>query len=69
MKRRTMIFIWLVLRYCRCLFFALQSTAFAQQESKALERVRLTVPAKSLTFIPYYFGKAQGILCARGDRS
>jgi len=29
------------------------------QEKKPLEKVRLTVPAKSLTFIPYYFGKAQ----------
>jgi len=32
----------------------------AQQESKKpLEKVRLTVPAKSLTFVPYYFGKSQ----------
>jgi ABC-type nitrate/sulfonate/bicarbonate transport system substrate-binding protein len=32
----------------------------AQQETKkSLERVRLTVPAKSLTFVPYYFGKSQ----------
>ena len=30
-------------------------------QPKGLERVRLTVPAKSLTFLPYYFGKAQGI--------
>ena len=30
-------------------------------QPKELERVRLTVPAKSLTFLPYYFGKAQGI--------
>ena len=29
------------------------------QEKKPPEKVRLTVPAKSLTFIPYYFGKAQ----------
>ncbi len=38
------------------------STSFthAQQEGKKpLEKVRLTVPAKSLTFLPYYFGKAQ----------
>ena len=26
---------------------------------KPLEKVRLTVPAKSLTFVPYYFGKSQ----------
>src|SRR5215470_13913374 len=31
----------------------------AQELKKPLERVRLTVPAKSLTFVPYYFGKLQ----------
>jgi ABC-type nitrate/sulfonate/bicarbonate transport system substrate-binding protein len=36
------------------------------QEKKALERVRLTVPAKSLTFLPYYFGKAQGMFAREG---
>ena len=36
------------------------------QDKKPLERVRLTVPAKSLTFIPYYFGKAQGIFAREG---
>lgn len=36
------------------------------QDKKALERVRLTVPAKSLTFIPYYFGKAQGLFAKEG---
>ena len=35
-------------------------TAHAQDSKKPLERVRLTVPAKSLTFVPYYFGKAKG---------
>lgn len=38
----------------------------AQQDKKSLERVRLTVPARSLTFIPYYFGKAQGIFAKEG---
>ena len=38
----------------------------AQQDKKALERVRLTVPAKSLTFLPYYFGKAQGMFAREG---
>jgi ABC-type nitrate/sulfonate/bicarbonate transport system substrate-binding protein len=37
-----------------------------QEGKKALERVRLTVPAKSLTFLPYYFGKAQGIFVKEG---
>ena len=38
----------------------------AQDKRKPLERVRLTVPAKSLTFVPYYFGKAQGIFASEG---
>jgi ABC-type nitrate/sulfonate/bicarbonate transport system substrate-binding protein len=38
----------------------------SSQVSKPLERVRLTVPAKSLTFLPYYFGKAQGIFAREG---
>lgn len=38
----------------------------AQDAKKPLERVRLTVPAKSLTFLPYYFGKAQGIFAREG---
>jgi len=43
-------------------FLILLSPAFAQAQQenmKQLEKVRLTVPAKSLTFVPYYFGKAQ----------
>lgn len=36
------------------------------QLGKPLEKVRLTVPAKSLTFVPYYFGKAQGIFAREG---
>jgi ABC-type nitrate/sulfonate/bicarbonate transport system substrate-binding protein len=43
------------------------SRLHAQQDAKkALEKVRLTVPAKSLTFLPYYFGKAQGIFAREG---
>jgi ABC-type nitrate/sulfonate/bicarbonate transport system substrate-binding protein len=38
--------------------------SLAQQ--KPMERVRLTVPAKSLTFVPYYFGKAQGFFAREG---
>ena len=38
----------------------------AQQAKKSLDKVRLTVPAKSLTFVPYYFGKAQGIFAKEG---
>src|ERR1700720_983677 len=39
----------------------------AQQETKKpLERVRLTVPAKSLTFLPYYFGKSKGFFEREG---
>ena len=47
------------------LLLALQAIAIAQQ-GKALERVRLTVPAKSLTFIPYYFGKSHGFYAREG---
>jgi ABC-type nitrate/sulfonate/bicarbonate transport system substrate-binding protein len=47
------------------LLLAVESHAFAQQ-AKPLERVRLTVPAKSLTFIPYYFGKAHGLFAREG---
>lgn len=35
----------------------------AQQK---LEKVRLTVPAKSLTFIPFYYGKFQGMYAREG---
>lgn len=43
------------------------SLSFAQQETKKpLDKVRLTVPAKSLTFVPYYLGKAQGIYAKEG---
>jgi ABC-type nitrate/sulfonate/bicarbonate transport system substrate-binding protein len=35
----------------------------AQQK---LDKVRLTVPAKSLTFIPFYFGKARGMYAREG---
>ena len=42
------------------LLFCVQPDTHAQQ--KPLEKVRLTVPAKALTFVPYYFGKAQEFL-------
>jgi ABC-type nitrate/sulfonate/bicarbonate transport system substrate-binding protein len=39
----------------------------AQPETrKPLEKVRLTVPAKSLTFLPYYFGKSKGFFEREG---
>jgi NitT/TauT family transport system substrate-binding protein len=42
-------------------------TVHGQQEGKkASERIRLTVPAKSLTFLPYYFGKAHGLFSKEG---
>lgn len=50
-----------------CLIAVLVLPVYAQQDTKKpLERVRLTVPAKSLTFLPYYFGKAQGIFAREG---
>jgi ABC-type nitrate/sulfonate/bicarbonate transport system substrate-binding protein len=48
------------------LLISCPQTSYAQPERKALERVRLTVPAKSLTFVPYYFGKAQGFFAREG---
>ena len=45
----------------------LPAFVYAQQEArKPLERVRLTVPAKSLTFLPYYFGKSKGFFEREG---
>ena len=44
--------------------FCVAQIADAQQ--KPLEKVRLTVPAKSLTFVPYYFGRAHGIFAKEG---
>lgn len=48
------------------LFLVIAWTPFALAQQKPLEKVRLTVPAKALTFIPYYFGKAQGIFAREG---
>jgi len=41
------------------LIVGLPAFVHAQDVKKPLEKVRLTVPAKSLTFVPYYFGKSQ----------
>jgi ABC-type nitrate/sulfonate/bicarbonate transport system substrate-binding protein len=43
---------------------AVRQDSHAQQ--KPLEKVRLTVPAKALTFVPYYFGKAHGMFAKEG---
>lgn len=40
--------------------------AEAQEAKRPLDKVRLTVPAKSLTFAPYYFGRQQGLFAAEG---
>jgi NitT/TauT family transport system substrate-binding protein len=40
--------------------------AHAQEAKKQLEKVRLTVPARSLTFLPYYFGKSRGFFEKEG---
>jgi ABC-type nitrate/sulfonate/bicarbonate transport system substrate-binding protein len=48
------------------LLLTIYQSTHAQQDKKPLERVRLTVPAKSLTFLPYYFGKAQGFFAREG---
>src|SRR5690242_3727090 len=46
--------------------FILAGWQSAQAQSKPLEKVRLTVPAKALTFVPYYYGKARGIFVKEG---
>jgi ABC-type nitrate/sulfonate/bicarbonate transport system substrate-binding protein len=57
-------FTWLIASVVVIILAPVQNS-FAQQ-TKPLERVRLTVPAKSLTFIPYYFGKAQSLFAREG---
>jgi ABC-type nitrate/sulfonate/bicarbonate transport system substrate-binding protein len=42
-------------------FFLVPLAAHGQQSGKPLERVRLTLPARALTFVPYYFGKSKGL--------
>jgi ABC-type nitrate/sulfonate/bicarbonate transport system substrate-binding protein len=54
------------LRMLTTLIFLFPVSQIAVAQQKPLERVRLTVPAKSLTFLPYYFGKAQGIFAREG---
>src|SRR5262245_2691176 len=48
------------------LLMSLLAVSADAQQGKPSEKVRLTVPAKSLTFIPYYFGKAQGFFAREG---
>ena len=48
------------------LFLALAVQDGTQAQQKPLEKVRLTVPAKALTFVPYYFGKAHGMFAREG---
>lgn len=45
---------------------AIGQSGLHAQEKRALERVRLTVPAKALTFLPYYYGQAQGMFAREG---
>jgi ABC-type nitrate/sulfonate/bicarbonate transport system substrate-binding protein len=48
------------------LFLTLAVQDGTQAQPKPLEKVRLTVPAKALTFVPYYFGKAHGMFAREG---
>ena len=42
---------------------AIPDSARAQQQTKKpFEKVRLTVAAKALTYLPYYFGKSKASL-------
>jgi ABC-type nitrate/sulfonate/bicarbonate transport system substrate-binding protein len=49
-----------------CLSFGLRGIADAQQEGRKPTKARLHVAARSLTFIPYYFGKAKGLFDNEG---
>jgi ABC-type nitrate/sulfonate/bicarbonate transport system substrate-binding protein len=50
-----------------CLFFGVQGNARAQQEGRRpVDKARLHVAARSLTFIPYYFGKSKGLFDKEG---
>jgi ABC-type nitrate/sulfonate/bicarbonate transport system substrate-binding protein len=48
------------------LFLLLTLSTDARAQQKQPTKVRLTVPAKSLTFVPYYYGKARGIFVKEG---
>ena len=48
------------------LFFLMTYGSLSLAQQKPLDKVRLTVPAKSLTFIPFYFGKAHGMYAREG---
>ena len=46
---------------------AIPDSARAQQQTKKpFEKVRLTVAAKALTYLPYYFGKSKGLFEKEG---
>jgi ABC-type nitrate/sulfonate/bicarbonate transport system substrate-binding protein len=48
------------------LFFLMTYRSLSLAQQKPLDKIRLTVPAKSLTFIPFYFGKAHGMYAREG---
>ena len=48
------------------LFFLMTYGSLSLAQQKPLDKIRLTVPAKSLTFIPFYFGKAHGMYAREG---
>jgi ABC-type nitrate/sulfonate/bicarbonate transport system substrate-binding protein len=54
------------IRLCALWVLLFVAPAGAPAQQKPLEKVRLTVPAKSLTFLPYYYGKAQGNFAREG---
>jgi ABC-type nitrate/sulfonate/bicarbonate transport system substrate-binding protein len=49
------------------LFSVMPRTLFAQQpQQKSLEKIRLAVPARALTYLPFYFGKSKGVFAREG---
>jgi ABC-type nitrate/sulfonate/bicarbonate transport system substrate-binding protein len=56
----------LFLSACAVFFLAGFAEAATTSARKAPEKVKLTVPAKSLTFFPYYFGRDKGLFRDEG---
>jgi len=61
--KSTMIVVSILLN---AVMLATPDSARAQQPKKSLEKVRLTVAAKALTYLPYYFGKSKGLFEKEG---
>jgi ABC-type nitrate/sulfonate/bicarbonate transport system substrate-binding protein len=59
---------WLIVGLSLVMSVPTSARSHAQESlpRKAIEKIRVTVPAKSLTFLPFYFGQAKGIFHQEG---